>query len=104
MTSVRRRSGRRPEHRGPRLRNALSGGFKYPAIGHDYESPVSPAQKEVRQMAYREEREPVVERQQVVQEPGSSLTSYAFVKYAFILAITIVVLFFLAKFILPMFS
>ena len=48
------------------------------------------------------EHEPVVERQ-VVREPAASgLTGYAFVKYAFILAITIVVLFFLAKFILPM--
>ncbi|MCA1839255.1 MAG: hypothetical protein ABR507_01310 [Actinomycetota bacterium] len=54
-------------------------------------------------MTYPHEHEPVVERQQVVREPGSGLTSYAFVKYAFILAITIVVLFFLARYILPMF-
>lgn len=47
--------------------------------------------------------EPVVERQ-VVTDPGGGLTGYAMVKYAFILAITIVVLFFLAKYVLPMFS
>ena len=43
----------------------------------------------------------VVERQ-VVREPGDSMTSYALVKYAFILLITIVILWFLAKFILPL--
>lgn len=50
---------------------------------------------------YREE--PVVERQ-VVQdpEPASGMTSFALVKYGFILAITIVILYFLAKYVLPM--
>lgn len=48
--------------------------------------------------------EPVVERQVVTNDPGSGLTGYAMVKYAFILAITIVILFFLAKYVLPMFS
>ena len=46
--------------------------------------------------------EPVVERQ--VVEPSGGLTSFAMVKYSFLLAITIVVLYFLAKFILPMFN
>jgi len=51
---------------------------------------------------YREE--PVV-RQEVVQEPATGnggLTSFALVKYGFILAITIVILYFLARFVLPM--
>lgn len=52
---------------------------------------------------YREE-EPVVERR-VVHEPAEreNLTSYAFVKYAFMLAITIVILYFLATYIIPRF-
>lgn len=52
---------------------------------------------------YREE--PVVERE-VVQsnEPASGgLTSYALVKYGFILAITIVILYFLANYVLNRF-
>ena len=51
------------------------------------------------------EEEPVVERR-VVAEPertNDNLTSYAFVKYAFILAITIVILYFIARVLLPMF-
>jgi hypothetical protein len=36
------------------------------------------------------------------KEPGDSLTSYAAVKYTFILLITIVVLYFLARFVLPL--
>lgn len=35
-------------------------------------------------------------------ESGGGLAGYAFVKYAFILAITIVILFFLVRYILPM--
>lgn len=53
---------------------------------------------------YRDE-EPVVERR-VVREPESpreNLTSYAFVKYAFMLAITIVILYFIATYIIPRF-
>jgi hypothetical protein len=52
-------------------------------------------------MTYHE-HEPVVERQIVSDPTASGLTGYAFVKYAFILANTIFVLFFLAKFILTM--
>lgn len=49
---------------------------------------------------YREE--PVVERQVVQEpEPSSGLAGYALVKYGFILAITIVILYFLANYILP---
>lgn len=42
----------------------------------------------------------VVERQ-VVRESGDSVTSYAAVKYGFILLITIVILWFIAKYLLP---
>ncbi len=53
---------------------------------------------------HHDHEEPVVERRVVTQDPVSTgLTGYAFVKYAFILAITIVVLFFIAKYLLPMF-
>ena len=45
---------------------------------------------------------PVYREQPVVVQRNSGLTSYAVVKYAFILAITIVVLYFLAKFVLPL--
>ncbi len=51
------------------------------------------------------EEEPYVEKR-VVAEPeptNDNLTSYAFVKYAFMLAITIVVLYFIARYLLPMF-
>jgi len=50
---------------------------------------------------YREE--PVVERREVVQEPavGGGMTSYALVKYGFILLITIVILYFIARYLLP---
>ena len=56
---------------------------------------------------YREE-DPIVERE-VVREPARSdpdanLTSYAFVKYAFILAITIVILYFIARVLIPAIS
>jgi len=37
-------------------------------------------------------------------EPSGGLTSYAAVKYGFILLITIVILFFIAKFIIPLFT
>ncbi len=37
-------------------------------------------------------------------EPASGWTTYALVKYGFILIITIVILYFLARFILPLFS
>ena len=37
-------------------------------------------------------------------EPGGGYTSYAAVKYGFILLITIVILFFIAKFIIPLFT
>lgn len=54
-------------------------------------------------MAYIRE-EPVVESREVVREPASTgLAGFAMVKYGFILAITIVLLYFIAKFILPMF-
>lgn len=51
------------------------------------------------------EEEPVVETRRVVREPADrqDLTSYAFIKYAFILAITIVILYFIARYLLPMF-
>lgn len=50
------------------------------------------------------EDEPVVEERRVVESrEGNSLASYAFVKYAFTLAITIVILYFIAQVILPMF-
>lgn len=52
---------------------------------------------------YREE--PVVERPVADPTPGDGgLTGYAFVKYAFILAITIVILYFIAKYLLPSFG
>ena len=62
-------------------------------------------------MAYREYREPVRYREDpvvvqraapAVYDRGDSWTSYAFVKYAFILAITIVVLYFVARYVLPL--
>jgi hypothetical protein len=37
-------------------------------------------------------------------EPASGWTTYALVKYGFILIITIVVLYFLARYILPLFT
>lgn len=59
---------------------------------------------------YREEpvverqivQEPVVERQVVRDEPAGGMTGYALVKYGFILAITIVILYFLARYVLPL--
>ncbi|MGH2681751.1 MAG: hypothetical protein ACRDIX_00775 [Actinomycetota bacterium] len=41
-----------------------------------------------------------------VREPdtGAGLTSFALVKYAFILAIVIVVLYFIARYLLPLFT
>jgi hypothetical protein len=44
----------------------------------------------------------VVEKREVVREPGDSMTSYAAVKYAFILLITIVILWFVAKYLIPL--
>ena len=38
------------------------------------------------------------------EEPGSSWTGYAAVKYGFILLITIVVLYFIARYLIPLFS
>jgi hypothetical protein len=38
------------------------------------------------------------------QEPGSSWTGYAVVKYGFILLITIVVLYFVARYLIPLFD
>jgi hypothetical protein len=38
------------------------------------------------------------------REPGSSWTSYAVVKYGFILILVIVILFFVARYVLPMFD
>lgn len=54
---------------------------------------------------YEYEEEPVVERRRVVRDPADQkdLTSYAFVKYAFMLAITIVVLYFIANYVIPAF-
>ena len=51
------------------------------------------------------EEEPVVERR-VVKDTGDGgdMASYAFVKYAFILAITIVILYFIARVLLPAFG
>jgi hypothetical protein len=37
-------------------------------------------------------------------EPGSSWTGYAVIKYGFILIITIVVLYFVAKYLIPLFD
>ena len=37
-------------------------------------------------------------------EPGGGFTSYAAVKYGFILLITIVILYFIARFIIPLFT
>jgi hypothetical protein len=37
-----------------------------------------------------------------VHEPSSGLTSYAVVKYGFILVITIVVLYFVARYLIPL--
>lgn len=44
----------------------------------------------------------VVTQREVVREPGDSVTSYAAVKYGFILLITIVILWFIAKYLLPL--
>lgn len=52
--------------------------------------------------AYYEE-EPIRERRVVREPERQDLTSYAFIKYAFILAITIVILYFIAQVIIPMF-
>lgn len=54
------------------------------------------------------DEEPVVERR-IVEDtphtrPSDSMASYAFVKYAFMLAITIVILYFIAKVLLPAFG
>ena len=38
------------------------------------------------------------------EDAGSSWTSYAIVKYGFILIITIVILYFVARYLLPMFD
>jgi hypothetical protein len=38
----------------------------------------------------------------VVVDRGNSLTSYAVIKYSFILVMTIIVLYFLARFVLPL--
>jgi hypothetical protein len=38
------------------------------------------------------------------REPGSSWTGYAVVKYGFILLITIVVLYFIARYLIPLFD
>jgi hypothetical protein len=38
------------------------------------------------------------------REPGSSWTGYAVVKYGFILLITIVVLYFVARYLIPLFD
>jgi hypothetical protein len=38
------------------------------------------------------------------REPGSGWTSYAVVKYGFILILVIVILFFVAQYVLPMFD
>jgi hypothetical protein len=53
---------------------------------------------------YREGPDYVVSEQPSVvhEDRGAGLTGYAFVKYAFILAITIVVLYFVARFLLPL--
>lgn len=51
-------------------------------------------------MAHYHDHEP--ERRLVVQDPGNNLTGFAFVKYGFILVITIVILYFLAQYILPL--
>jgi hypothetical protein len=52
------------------------------------------------------EEKPVVEERRVVRDTGGddNMTSYAFVKYAFILAITIVILYFIARVLLPAFG
>lgn len=52
------------------------------------------------------EEEPVVERRRVVESDtrDGNLASYAFIKYAFMLAITIVVLYFLARVVIPAFG
>ncbi|MGH2725233.1 MAG: hypothetical protein ACRDI0_13440 [Actinomycetota bacterium] len=47
--------------------------------------------------------EPAGHGHEPVREPASGLTGYAIVKYGFILIITIVILYFIAKFILPQF-
>ncbi|HEV3475394.1 MAG TPA: hypothetical protein VG602_08515 [Actinomycetota bacterium] len=41
---------------------------------------------------------------QHAHEPGTGLTGYAVVKYGFILVITIVVLYFIARYLLPAFG
>ena len=50
------------------------------------------------------EEEPIVEQRVVRDTDDGNMTSYAFVKYAFILAITIVILYFIARVLLPAFG
>ncbi|HEX2053727.1 MAG TPA: hypothetical protein VHJ78_08400 [Actinomycetota bacterium] len=52
------------------------------------------------------EEEPYVERRVVADDrtTGDGLAGYAFVKYAFLLAITIVILYFIARVLLPAIS
>lgn len=54
-------------------------------------------------MTHPHDHEPVVERQVVAEPRSGGLTSYALVKYGFILAITIVILYFIAQYLLPRF-
>ncbi len=48
--------------------------------------------------------DPHYDREAPPPDPGTSWTGYALVKYGFILIITIVILYFLARYLLPLFT
>ncbi|HEV8682203.1 MAG TPA: hypothetical protein VGS09_05415 [Actinomycetota bacterium] len=54
-------------------------------------------------MAYSDPHDPHYH-EPVEPDRGTGLTSYALVKYTFILAIVIVVLYFIARYLLPLFT
>jgi hypothetical protein len=65
--------------------------------------PFQGQKKEISRMPVYEE-EPLVERRVVRDTDDDNMASYAFIKYAFILAITIVILYFIARVLLPAFG
>lgn len=55
-------------------------------------------------MAYTDPHDPHYHEPAGEPDRGTGLTSYALVKYSFILAIVIVVLYFIARYLLPLFT
>jgi hypothetical protein len=60
-------------------------------------------QRKEETMAYSDPHDPHYH-EPVEPDRGTGLTSYALVKYTFILAIVIVVLYFIARYLLPLFT